>query len=85
MADDTKREDQLKEYVGCVSQFASAPHFRAQRNISDFELYEHQADTLQRINTEISQGKSTFLGILTINAPAAHNIIFFYFYIFQSC
>ena len=64
MADDTKIDDQLREYFGCASKFASAPHFRAQRNISDFKLYEHQADTLQRINTERAQGKSTFLVVL---------------------
>lgn len=64
MADDVKIEEQLRNYFGCSTQFCSAPHFRAERNISSFSLYEHQEDTLKRINEEREKGKSTFLVVL---------------------
>ena len=48
----------IKPKQQSVGQFTLICH------TSDFELYEHQADTLQRINTERAKGKSTFLVVL---------------------
>ncbi|NTS78701.1 DEAD/DEAH box helicase family protein [Catenovulum sp. SM1970] len=64
MADDTKIDDQLRTYFGYASQFCAAPHYRAERAISEFALYEHQADTIKRINQERQSGKNTFLVVL---------------------
>ncbi|QOL26239.1 DEAD/DEAH box helicase family protein [Thalassotalea sp. LPB0316] len=64
MEDHTKIEDQLRTYFGCASNFLSAPHFRAERSISSFDLYQHQEESLQRINKEREAGKNTFLVVL---------------------
>lgn len=64
MDDQAKIDDQLRTYFGCASHFLSAPHYRAQRSISSFNLYQHQADSLTRINSDRAAGKNTFLVVL---------------------
>lgn len=64
MADETKIADQLKTYFGSGNEFISNPAFLAKRDVTSFELYQHQEEALKRITTERQQGKSTFLVVL---------------------
>ena len=64
MADETKIADQLRTYFGSANNFISNPSFLAKRDVTTFELYQHQEDALERISNERQQGKSTFLVVL---------------------
>lgn len=64
MADRAKITDQMREYFGSADTFKSNPAFHAKREISTFDLYEHQEQALERINKERIAGKNTFLVVL---------------------